>query len=131
LYSDDPTYISLTNFPLPPILQPVLHSLWDGGLFLAGLALVWLLCPPPHLQCFSWKELFVLLVWGQVQELAVELAATSAGAWTFTPRWWNPILFESGEGVITLAPQLIWFVAPIVFYLVALRVHRRTLHRRH
>ena len=67
----------------------------------------------------------MLVVWGQAQELCVELGATAAGAWSFTPSWWNPVLFEFMGGDITLAPQLIWLVAPIVFYFGALLVQGR------
>jgi len=125
LYSDTPTYVQAAEYPVHPLLQPFMHALWDGGLFVIGLALVRWLCPEPHFLRFSWRELLVLVSWGQLQELCVELAATAAGGWSFTPSWWNPILFEFGEGAITLAPQLIWFVAPIVFYFGALLVHSR------
>jgi hypothetical protein len=127
LYSQDPSYVQAAEYPGHPLLQPFMHALWDGGLFLVGLALVWRLCPAPRLARFSWRELAVLVAWGQAQELCVELAATAGGAWSFTPRWWNPVLFEFGEGSITLAPQLIWLAAPIAFYLFALRVQRRTV----
>jgi hypothetical protein len=56
----------------------------------------------------------VLLAWGQLQELAVELSATASGAGQFTPGRWSPVLFEFGQGAISLAPQLIWLVAPVV-----------------
>jgi len=122
--SDDPSWVATAEFPLPAILQPLLHTLCDGGLFAAGLLLVFALCRPPQLVAFRWAELLVLVGWGQVQELGVELLATGAGTWYFTPRWWNPVLFVLGASPITLAPQVIWLVAPVVFYLVALRVHR-------
>ena len=68
---------------------------------------------PPQLVAFRWAELLVLVVWGPVQELAVELLATGAGTWPFTPRWWNPLLVEVRASPITLALQVIWRVAAI------------------
>lgn len=121
-YSSDPAYQLFAPFPIHPHLQPVLHSVWDGALFMIGLWLVRKVCRPPHLLRFRIQELFVMLLWGQAQELAVELLATSSGAWSFTPRSYNPVLFEHGIGQITLIPQLIWLVAPCVFYGAALRV---------
>jgi len=121
-FSDDPAFTLIREFPLPPILQPTLHTFWDGGLFMIGVWLVFRLCKPPQLTRFRRQELGVLLAWGQAQEFAVELSATSVGAWTYNPKWWNPVLFEFGKGEITLMPQIIWLVAPIVFYLIALRI---------
>lgn len=125
LYSDTPSYLQATPYPFHPLAQPFMHALWDGGLFVAGLAPLWWLCAPPRLQGFSWRELAILVTWGQLQELCVELVAQATGAWSFTPSWWNPVLFEFGEGAITLAPQLIWLVAPCVFYAGALALNRR------
>jgi len=68
---------------------------------------------PPQLVAFRWAELLVLVVWGPVQELAVELLATGAGTWQFTPRWWNPLLVEVRASPITLALQVIWRVAAV------------------
>ena len=48
--------------------------------------------------------------------LRSEHFASATGAWSFTPRWSNPVLFPFGPGEISLAPQLIWLAAPRVFY---------------
>lgn len=96
------------------------HSFWDGGLFLAGVGLVRLICRAPHFRSFRVAELAVLLVWGQVQEFAVELASTGSGGWGYNPSWWNPALFLFNGRHITLVPQLIWLAAPLLFYGFAL-----------
>jgi hypothetical protein len=31
-FSDDPVFTLIQEFPLPPILQPTLHTFWDGGI---------------------------------------------------------------------------------------------------
>ena len=74
---------------------------------------------------FSWRELGIMLLFGGIQELIVELVALHSRAWTYNTRWWNPSLFEFGHGQITPLPQLIWFVAPIVFYQACLKIHGR------
>ncbi len=102
----------------------VSHSFWDGGLFLAGLALVHLVSRGPVFGSFSARELAVLMAWGQIQELGVELLSTGSGGWEYVPAAWNPSLFMFNGRHITLLPQLIWLAAPVLFYLVALRVRR-------
>ncbi|MBW1984781.1 MAG: hypothetical protein JRI53_08675 [Deltaproteobacteria bacterium] len=119
-FSNDPVFTHLSPWPLHPILQPLLHTLWDGGLFMIGVSLVYRFCKPPHFIRFRWQELGIMLLWGQIQELAVELIATSGNLWTYEPKWWNPVLFKFGNGVITLIPQAVWFAAPIVFYLASI-----------
>lgn len=129
-FMETPALIYLTEFPFSRLLHPILHSFWDGGLFLIAYWLTLKFCQAPVLSKFRCKELGVMLVWGQVQEFAVELSATQAGAWTFTGQWWNPVLFKSGQGFITLVPQLIWLYGPIIFYVVALKIARSEKSRK-
>jgi hypothetical protein len=121
-YAAAPSYVNLTRFPMTPLMQPFAQARWHGGLFVAGLLLVHRLVPPPHWRRFRWRELLVLLAWGQVQGLAMELTAAQAGLWTLVPHPWNPALFRCGAGQITLLPRLVWLIAPVVFYLGALRL---------
>lgn len=120
--------VDIFTFMTPPpahfILVIVSHSFWDGGLFLAGIGLVRVLCPGPHFSVFRSSELAVLLIWGQAQELAVELLSTGSGGWGYNPSWWNPPLFLFNGRPITLAPQLIWLAAPVVFYRAALWIRK-------
>ena len=120
--------VDVFTFITPPpahfALIIISHSLWDGGLFLAGSGLVRLLCPRPQYMSFSIRELAVLLAWGQVQELAVELTSTGSGGWSYVPAWWNPSLFVFNGRDITLLPQLIWLAAPVPFYWAALRLRK-------
>ncbi len=112
--------------PLPYGVFLVSHTLWDGGLFLVGVQLIRKLCKAPHFRAFSGRELAVLMVWGQLSELAVELSSTFNDGWVFLEGyWWSPTLFRVGDHPITLMPQLVWFAAPIAFYLAALRLRAR------
>jgi len=99
------------------------HTLWDGGLFLVGVWLVRRLCHSPSFRSFRWQELAVLLVYGQVSELLVELSSTLNDGWVFVTGYgWNPTLFHFNGHPITLMPQLVWLVAPVVFYWIALKL---------
>jgi len=121
--------VDIFIFATPPpahfIVIIISHTFWDGGLFLAGVLLVNLLCPAPRFSSFSAREFFLLLAWGKAQELGVELLSTGSGGWAYNPSWWNPSLFMFNGQHITLAPQLIWLAAPVVFYFAALAVKRR------
>lgn len=111
--------------PFPNWSIAIMHSFWDGGLFLIGVGIVRLLQGPDYFRRFSWAELAVLIVWGQASELWVELTSTFGEAWYYLVRPWNPGLFKFNGQDITLLPQLIWLAAPVVFYLVALRMREK------
>jgi hypothetical protein len=123
-FSPDPLYVLETPTPYPLFLLHFVHCFWDGGLFMVGVWLVKRLCRAPHFERFRFRELGVLLVWGQLQELAVELASTGSSGWAYVPHWWNPSMFQVRGADITLLPQLIWVAAPIVFYVLAIRLRR-------
>ncbi len=131
--TDAPLYVWIEPGGIPLDPQPsggglgdwiglTLVCLWDGALFCAGLALIRWLLPGPHLVRFELRELAVLLIWGQVQSLVVELVAIAAGLWGYLPQWYNPALFPFMQGHITLAPQLVWLLAYPIFYVAALRL---------
>jgi hypothetical protein len=123
-FSSDPLYVLKTPTPYPLFLLHFVHCFWDGGLFMIGVWLVKRLCRAPHFERFRFQELAVLLMWGQLQELAVELISTGSSGWAYVPHWWNPSMFQFRGSDITLLPQLIWVVAPIVFYVLATRVRK-------
>jgi hypothetical protein len=100
----------------------VSHSLWDGLLFVIGMWLVYGICPKPVFQQFRWSELAVLLIWGQISELLVELSSTLNDGWVFIEYWWNPVLFQFNEHNITWLMQAIWAAASIGYYLLVVRL---------
>lgn len=118
------TFITPTPLqgPLAVIVISVSHSFWDAGLFLLGVFFVKLFCKEPYFDRFNIKELLVLIIFGQIQELVVELTSTFSDAWVFNTYWWNPALFVFNGHNITLMPQLIWLVASIVFYFISLKI---------
>lgn len=126
-FSSAPIYVYNTAPPYPSIILHILHCFWDGGLFMVGVGLVYLILRPPHLVRFRWQELGVMVLWGVLQETAVELISIAGGMWEYVPRSYNPSLFKIGDSDFTLLPVLIWVAAPVVFYLLALPINRRSL----
>jgi hypothetical protein len=124
LYAADPALLFLRRPPLHPLLFMLAHALWDGGLFLVGVAL---LRRRDALEGgFRWRELGVLLLWGQLSALLVELSSVSNRAWVYAAdRAWNPVLLHCAGEPLTLLPQLIWALAPLLFYGLALRLAAR------
>ena len=114
-FQADPLFVLVQPWPLPTLFLPLLHAVWDGGIFLVGALLVSLLCPEPTFACFRWRELLVLIIWGISSALAVEVVG-SWGGWAYVPRWWNPALFAAGGAPVTLLPVIVWAVAPVLLH---------------
>jgi hypothetical protein len=126
LLATDPIVGFLREPPLHPIIFMVAHAFWDGGLFLAGIALVQALCVHPVLVTFRWRELAVLVLWGQLSELAVEIVSVLNQGWVYSGRHaWNPVLFHVAGHPITILPQLIWLAAPVAYYFSVLSLARQ------
>ena len=124
-YDSHSIVVYLNEPPLAWWLCAGFHSLWDGGIFLAGWFLVRVFRQEAF-QRFSWWDLGILLAWGQIQEFGVEMLSLSMGAWEWRSTWWSPVIVEVGGMELTLLPQMIWLLAPIVFYFVLLfRSHAR------
>ena len=127
-YDPDSIVAYLVQPPLPWPVCALLHSFWDGGIFLTGWGLVGLLSGSKRGDGFisgftagnGYRpfQLWILVVWGQLQELLVELGSLGIGAWEWRSAWWNPALFEFQGLSITLLPQLIWLMASLVFYAI-------------
>ena len=124
IYGNAPVARFLRPLPFPfPVIVAV-HSLWDGALFMMGVWLVRRLFGADSFRRFRLRELLVFILWGQVQELAVEIISLRSGAWEWVVYPWNPALFHVEGFAITLFPQLIWLGAVLVFYPAAVRMHR-------
>jgi len=132
LLATDPIVGFLREPPLHPIIFMVAHAFWDGGLFLAGVALVQALCVRPVFATFRWQELAVLVLWGQLSELAVEVVSVLNQGWVYSGQHsWNPVLFHVAGHPITVIPQLIWLAAPVAYYLSVLRLAREAPAAQH
>jgi hypothetical protein len=125
LFASEPILGFLREPPLHPFIFMAAHAFWDGGLFLAGIALVQALCAHPVLRSFRWQELAVLILWGQLSALAVEVVSVLNQGWVYSGEHvWNPVIFYVAGHPITTIPQLIWLAAPVAYYACVLRLAR-------
>ena len=116
------TLTTISPYPYHYLIFMVSHSLWDGGLFLLGYWLVKLICKSPQFDEFNVKELVILIIYGQIQEIIVEIGAVSNKAWTFIVYPWNPALFFFNGYTITIYPQICWLYGILVFYYLVLKL---------
>ena len=120
-YQSEPIYVSHMDWPLLPIMQPLVAAMWDGMFFISCILLVQFVLQEPHFTRFKWSEILLFVICGGVSALMVEIIATPI-AWSYVPQVWNPALFYvSGHPVVAL-PILIWFPAVAVFYYITLRI---------
>ena len=112
--------------PVHYVFLMICHTLWDGAIFVVGVWLAVLLCKNRTvLSRFSWAELSVMVLWGQISAFLVEFSSISSEAWEyFQGYWWNPTVLVINGRPITLIIQIAWFFAPIAFYLIALKMQR-------
>ena len=104
------------------------HSVWDGGLFMIGAWLCIKFVPGPHFTKFNSRELVIMESWGIFQELLVEYLFNGR-VWVYEELSWNPVIIPPLPGSattigFTLIPQAVWVVAPVVFYLLLIRLKR-------
>ena len=121
---------TIRPYPFHYIVFLISHTLWDGILFLIGYRLVLLLSESPRFKEFNLKELIILIIYGQIQEIIVEVGSISNSAWTFIVYWWNPALFYVNEYPITLYPQLAWLFGSILFYFILLKLRPKLTEKR-
>jgi hypothetical protein len=107
------------------------HSIWDGGIFMAGIYLCKKYLQGPLFLSFNKNEFLIMFTWGIFQELLVEYLFNGR-VWIYEPLPWNPVIIPALPGSATLCPgytlipQAIWVIAPIIFYLVCLKVFQKT-----
>jgi len=130
-YGSRPVIVWVRELPAPFWVFLIAHTLADGLLFLVGMWLVERLCRTPVLERFRWQELALLVGWGQVSSLAVELSSVLSGGWVYVESyWWNPPLFHVAGRPIVLLTQAAWLIIPVVFYLIVLVWKKRERDRR-
>ncbi len=113
-----------TPWPMPLITLNLWHAFWDAGLFIVGYWLcLWILRTPDCATRFRGAELLIMWLWGVVQEFVVELLGNGV-IWEYHVLDWNPVWLTIGGQNYTLVPQLIWAIAPVVYYLGVIRINR-------
>ena len=116
----------ITPLPVHYMIFMIAHTLWDGGLFLLGTWMVYIFCRQPVFLKFNIREISVFLIFGQISSLFVESSSVLNDGWVYITGYkWNPVIFELDGYPITVLPQLIWFWAPVLYYLIILNVKSR------
>jgi hypothetical protein len=118
-------------WPLPWPTYYICHSLWDGGLFMAGYFLAGILLRKPRtILCtvFDWRELAVMTAWGAITAFFVEVSGNGI-IWQYIPQRWNPAWTTIGGQSYTIFIQAVWLVVPAVFYCICLAISRASMKR--
>ena len=108
------------------------HSIWDGGIFMVGIYFCEKYLKGPLFKSFNKNELIIMLSWGIFQELLVEYLFNGR-VWIYEPLPWNPIIIPTlpGSALLspgyTLIPQAIWVIAPILFYIICLKIMKKRI----
>lgn len=124
-YTETPLFTHAAPWPLHPLGQPFLHSLWDGGLLVTGLGLAVALRGSAVLQSIDTRAIAILTAWGLGTELIVEWLAAGRG-WSWIPRPYSPTLFSVRGEPVLLLPILVWAVAPAIYYLLFVPLYTST-----
>ena len=64
--------------------------------------------------------LLIMIIWGSFSEFLVDLNGNGK-LWLFIENWYNPVFITINDNGLTIIPQLIWFVAPILYYFTVLK----------
>lgn len=112
------------EWPMPIITLHILHTFWDAGLFIIGYWLCLLILKTPHCCTkFHWAELAIMWLWGIGQEFIVELMGNGV-IWEYKVQSWNPVWISIRGQDYTMVPQLIWVIAPVIYYLGFVRINQ-------
>ena len=110
--------------PVHYIFIVISHSIWDGGLFIIGVGIIYIFVKGPHFSSYNLSEIFVLIIWGQLQSFIIEIISIQSSGWMYNPLWWNPVLFSINDKPLTLLPQFVWLIGCFIFYLVAVKINK-------
>jgi hypothetical protein len=111
-------------WPMPMITLHLLHTFWDAGLFIIGYWLcLFILRTTNCCTRFRWTEVAIMWLWGVGQEFTVELMGNGV-IWEYQVLSWNPVWITIGGQGYTLVPQLIWAIAPVIYYVGFIRINR-------
>ncbi len=124
-YAVNPWPFGLSGWP-----KKLAHSVRDGGLFMTGVLLCrTILGRNSRFLIWNWYEFGIMELWGISQELLVEYLFNGR-VWVYVPLSWNPVIISPLPGSATtvgytLIPQAVWVIAPIVFYYIFVKLHKR------
>lgn len=118
----DSFHLILVDWPIDfPLVRNINYAFLDSLIFLIGIFLCnKILKSDSYLYTFNSNALLIMIIWGSISEFLVDLNC-SGKLWIFLENWYNPVFISISGKDMTLIPQLIWLIAPIVYYLSILR----------
>jgi hypothetical protein len=121
----DSFHLILVDWPIDlPLVRNINYAFLDGLIFLIGIFFCnKILKSDNYLYMFNSKALAIMIIWGSVSEFLIDLNCNGK-LWLFLDNWYNPVFISINGNNLTLLPQLIWLVAPIVYYFAVLKVFK-------
>ncbi len=125
----DGVEICLSQNPLPQWYLSLAHSIEDAGIFMIGVGLAWLILggnKRRHFTRWHWGELGIMWIWGAGSEWLIYQVSNGRSLFfipnKFNPTYLNLSWFTPDDQTLpyTIIPDAIWWVAPIVFYVILL-----------
>ena len=115
-------HLILIDWPIDfPLVRNITYSFIDGLIFIVGVLLAKAYLKNKHfLYKFNLTALLIMIIWGSFSEFLVDLNGNGK-LWLFLENWYNPVFITINDNGLTIIPQLIWFIAPIVYYLTVLK----------
>ena len=115
-------HLILIDWPIDlPLVRNITYSFIDGLIFFIGVLLAKACLKNRHfLYKFNSTALLIMIIWGSFSEFLVDLNGNGK-LWLFIENWYNPVFVTINGNGLTIIPQLIWFVAPIVYYFTVLK----------
>ncbi len=121
----DTLHTVIVDWPMPIITLHLSHTFWDAGLFIIGYWLCMLILKSPDCCThFRWIELTIMWLWGGGQAIVVEVLGNGV-IWEYKVLSWNPVWLTVGGQSYTLLIQVIWMLAPVVYYLGVIQINKK------
>jgi hypothetical protein len=122
-FAGESFHLILVDWPIDlPLARNMNYAFLDSLIFLIGIFLCnKILKNDDYLYTFNTKALLIMIVWGSISEFLIDLNCNGK-LWLFLENWYNPVFVSINGNNMTLIPQLIWLVAPIIYYLTVLKL---------
>ena len=115
-------HLILVDWPIDiPLARNINYAFLDSLIFLMGIFFCNIILKnDDYLEKFNSKALLIMIVWGSVSEFLIDLNCNGK-LWLFIENWYNPVFITINGNNMTMIPQLIWLIAPFLYYISILR----------
>ena len=123
----DSFHLILVDWPIDlPLVRNINYAFLDGLIFLIGIFFCnKFLKNDNYLYAFNKNALLIMIIWGGVSEFLIDLNCNGK-LWLFIDNWYNPVFITINGNNLTILPQIIWLVAPVVYYFSVLRIFKKS-----